>query len=384
MAEMNLLFPNPVKDAPADVLAMEQTHELLESVEFQRGAMIDYLDVVNYMNGFSFDDPIQTRHVMAWYAVAMSSLAYLDPHKTREMRYNLGLVVDNMMTPHLDLHMMPFNSDNVRLAEQALACALYRLVSGHDGHDATFHDDAEALNSLMWENLRVQHVCGIDTARGSFQIVPNAMALLALEIHDRIFGSRYADVCGPMAETLFAPLTDPGTGLYFEDLRTTSIGHANERVAKSAQWHTTALKANVNGLAIAFMNRVDPADAARTWASFKERLLPALLELDAETVGASVGTSYLTQLGRGSEDLLAAMFAAREMDDSEAFAALEEHFIGIAEPNMWEGHVICAGLGDSEAMVSAFWLPARVHVGWEKLLGYDWKSHYGDDFVVVR
>ncbi len=384
MPAMDLMFPNPITDAPADVLAMTETHKLLESVEFQRGTMIDYLDVINYENGFSFDDPILSRHVMAWYAVAMPSLAFIDPHKTREMRYNLDLVVSNIMSSHLENHFVSFNSDNVRLAEQTLACAFYRLVSGDTKDDAFFRDNCDKLNAIMWESLRVQHVCGIETVRGAFEVVPNAMALLAFEIHDRIFGSRYADVREPMAETLFAPLTDPETGLFYESLRTTALGHANERVAKSAQWHTTALKANTNGLALAFMNHFDPEGAKRAWASYVERFLPELLELDAETVAAGVGLSLNTQLGPGSEDILGAMFAAREMGDAETFAALEQHFIEIANPNMWEGHVVCADLGDLEAMVGAFYLPARVHVGWEALLAHDWENHYADDFVVVR
>lgn len=384
MAEMNLCFPNPAQTSGAEIFAMEETHRLTEDLETMRGAMIDFLDIINYENGNSFDDPLQTRHAMAYMAAAMPSLAYIDPHKTREMGYNLGLVVDNINSYHLLMRMVPYSSDNLQLVEWGLACALYRLVSGRVMHDAEFHESAERIYDLICENGQRQHVFGIDSRRGSFTVAPNAMALLVLEIHDTIFGTRYLHVKDDMLTSLIEKLWDPQSGLWFESYQTGSIGYKSEHVNPATAWHTNVILPGVNALAIAFMNHFDPKGCTLAWERFKSLFMDSFLAIDAETVAESVGLSYNTQLGPGSEDLLAAMLAAKEMGDLEAFDALQAHLFEIGQPHMWEGHFTFTEFGELEYMVGYFALFARAHVGWDKLLAHDWAAHYEDDYVVVR
>ena len=381
---LDLRFPNPVESSGAEVFGMKGARRLTEDIEAQRQAMIDYLDCLNYMNGNSFDDPLQTRHAIAYMAAAMPSLAYVNPHKTREMVYNLSLVVDNIMSNHLLMRMAPFNSDHVLLVEAGLAAALYRLVGGRPAHDDFFHEAADGIFDLIKANERQQHVAGVDTTRGRFEVMPNAMALLVLNIHDRVFGTRYAAVEDDVLTSLVEKLWDPKSGLFFESFQTGSIGYANESVNPRSSWHTSVLRPNVNGLAIAFMNIFDPTGCAHAWERYKELFLPSLLEISAEAVAFGVGSSFTTQLGPGSEDVLAAMLAAREMQDLETFDALQAHLFDIGKPHLWEGHLFFTEFGEQEHMIGHFALFARAHAGWGKLLSHPWEDYYDYDFNEVR
>lgn len=381
---LDLRFPNPAHTTGAEVFEMEKSHRLTEDIEAQRQAMIDYLDVLNYMNGNSFDDPLQTRHAIAYLAAAMPSLAYVNPHKTREMVYNLSLVVDNIMSNHLLMRVAPFNSDHMLLVEAGLAAALYRLVGGRSAHDEFFHQMADVIFELIVANRRRQNVAGVDTTHGRFEVMPNAMALLVLDIHDRVFGTRYAAVKDEVLTTLVGKLWDPETGLFFESYQTGSIGYANESVNPRSSWHTSVLRPNANGLAIAFLNVLDPTGCAHAWERYKELFLPSLLNISAEDVALGVGASFNTQLGPASEDLLAAMLAAREMQDVDAFDALQAHLFGIGKPHLWEGHLFFTEFGEQEHMIGYFALFARAHAGWGKLLDHPWERYYEYDFVEVR
>lgn len=381
---LDLLFPNPVESSARDVFGMTEAHRLTEDIECQRAGMIDYLDILNYMNGNSFDDRAQTRHAVAYLACAMLSIAYIDPQKTREMIYNLGLVVDNIECERLHARVDAYNSDNMTLAERALAAALYRTVSGRGDHDADLHGLCERICTECRLNADRQHIAALDTARGRFEVLPNVMALMALTLADRAFGTNYAASAADVRKLVCEILRDQQTGLFFESYQTGCIGYTGEAVNPAAAWHTTELCAHVNAIDIAFAHWLDPEGCERAWGAFKERFMDELLGIDADSLAASVGCSYVTQLGPVAEGLLGGLLAAKEMGDVEAFDALQNHLLELAGANMWEGHVIFAALGDLSHMIEMFSLFARVHVPWADLFSHDWETYYLYDYREVR
>lgn len=381
---LDLLFPNPASSSATEIFGMVENGWLTEDIEAQRAGMIDYLDVLNYMNGNSFDDRAQTRHAIAYMALAMPSIAFIDPHKTREMGYNLGLVVDNLECVRLRSRVDAYNADHVTLVEHCLAAMLYRLVTGRPDHDADARALAQRVYDVCHENAAVQHVGALDTVRGRFDVVPNIMALMALELGDRFYGTSYAPVADGARQLIAETLRDKETGLFYESLQTGRIGYTGESVNPTAAWCTSDLTASANALDIAFAHYVDADGCERAWASFKERFMDELLAIDAEDLAASVGCSYITQLGPVAEALLGAMLAAKEMEDVATFGTLQDHLFEIADPQLWEGHMTYAALGDLAHMIESFSLFARVHVPWKKILSHDWESYYSFDYREVR
>lgn len=382
--QINLRFPNPVTSSAEAVFGMEGIHKLTEDMEAQRQGMVDYLDTLNYMNGNSFDGPLETRHAIAYMGMALPSLAYIDPHKTREMCYNLNLIVRNISSYHLLTRAYPYNSENVLLIEKGMVAALYRMISGNNMHDETFHKCAEKIYDINQKNQIRQHVPGIDTTRGRFEVMPNAISLMVLEIHDRVFGSRYGRIKDEVISFIKEKLEDTGTGMYYESYQTGCIGYAGESVNPISAWRTNILRPSVNGLAIAFMNYSDPINCEKAWKNYKEMFLDSLLELKAEDIADSIGASFNTQLGPGSEDIMAAMLAAKEMQDIEVFDKIQTHILETGRPHLWEGHLIFTEFGDMESMIGYFMLFARAHVGWKKLMNHPWGKSYDMDYEKIR
>lgn len=381
---LELRFPNPAKSSADDIFGMEQTHKLTEDMESLRQTMVDYLDSLNYSNGHSFDDVIQTRHAIAYLAAALPSLAYIDPHKTREMIYNLGLVVMNIQSEFLKMRVSPYNSDNMIVVEQGLAAALYRMVSGDGLCDDILRRCAETIFSEMQQNSVKQHIFAIDTTRGRFDALPNLMSMMIFELHDKFFGSRYSVENEKIMNFILENLRDKETGLFYESYQTGFIGYANEAVNPASAWRTNVLRPSVNGLVLTFMNYFRHEQCAEAWEKYKEIFMDSLMELKTEDLADSVGASFYTQLGPGSEDLLAAILASKEMGDTEAFDKLQSHLYAIGAPNLWEGHFFLSELGEMEHMISLFLLFAQGHVGWKKLMEHSWEKYYKWDYVEVR
>ncbi len=382
--KMNLRFPNPAHSTAEEIFSMEETHALTEDIECQRYGMIDYLDVLNYMNGNSFDGSLETRQTIANMALAMPSIAYINPHKTREMIYNLHLVCDNIRSYHLLNRISSFHSENMVLVQEGMAAALYRMVSGDKLHDEQFHKAARGLYDLVCSNSLQQHVYGVDTTRGRFEVVPNVMTMMIFELHDRFFGSRLSHVNEKIRAFICENLQNPETGLYYESYQTGSIGYVGENINPASAWRTNVLRASVNGLAITFMNYFDPENCRKAWEHYKEMFMESVLNLTAEEIADSVGCAYNTQLGPGSEDLLASLLAAKEMQDPKAFGTLQQHLFEIGKPHLWEGLMVFTEFGETEHLIGHYALYSRVHVGWEKLLTHDWETYYEYDYNEIR
>lgn len=381
---LDLLFPNPASSSADEIFGMVDAGRLTEDIEAQRAGMIDYLDVLNYMNGNSFDDRAQTRHQIAYMACAMPSIAYIDPYKTREMGYNLGLVVNNLGSPFLRARVDAYNSDHVTLVQRALAAGFYRMVTGRPDHDGELRALTEEIHDICRDNRQRQHIGAVDTASGRFDVVPNVMAIMVLELADRVFGTSLSAVSDDIRKLVCDTLRDPESHLFFESYQTGCIGYAGESVNPDAAWHTSVLAASVNAIDIAFAHYIDAQGCERAWKIFKEKFGDELLSIGADDLIQGIGCSYITQLGSAGEALLGGMLAAKEMDDLAFFDMLQNHLFEIADPQLWEGHMCFASLGELQHMIEGFSLFARVHVPWATLLSHDWETYYSYDYREVR
>ena len=130
--DMNVSFQSPITSSGEEIWQMEEMRDYTRDIWGQYKCMVDYLDLVNYCNGHTFDDRIQSRQAIAYLGCAMPSLAYICPYQTIDLSYYLNLVNLNLPSRFMVDGMNSFNSDNMLLVQRALAAGFYRLVSGRN------------------------------------------------------------------------------------------------------------------------------------------------------------------------------------------------------------------------------------------------------------
>lgn len=371
-------------DEAREIWNMIDNAEYSDDIEAHYKGLLNYLDIIGYRNGNSFDPPIITRHAMAYLAFSMPSLAYVDPSRTRELSYNLNVACDYLDNPLLVRRTERYNSDHMLLVEEGLSCAFYRLISGRKMWDEDFHKYAEDIYNKIVKNSETDKVWAINTLQGRFEVLPNAMALMIFELHDRFFGTDYSKIKQHVLDFMNDKLRDPKTGMYYECLLTGTLGYPNESIKEEHAWHPDILKPSVNGLALAFMNYFDPEGCWKAWANFKEYFMESLSSVQSEDICDAVGTSYLSQLAPSSEALLGAMLAAREMGDKEAFNMLQDRLVEIGKPKLAEGKIFYTELGSNQHLLGYFILFSRVHLGWKTLFEHPWEQFYQRDYNKVR
>ena len=83
------------------------------------------MDVLYYRNGNSFFPEVKTRHTAFFLALAMPSYAFIDPHRTREMKYNLHAAAIAIENDELTKLVEPYDSLQMRNLEVFVTCLLY-------------------------------------------------------------------------------------------------------------------------------------------------------------------------------------------------------------------------------------------------------------------
>ena len=383
--DMNVSFHSPISSSAEEIWKMESTKDYTNDIWGQYKYMVDYIDTINYCNMHTFDDYTQTKQAIAYLGCAMASLAYINPYQKRDMSYYLHSVVDNLGSKYMADNFNSFSSNNITLIQRAFNAGLYHMVSGRDMHNGDFHKFAKAIyRKILFNKETVQEITAIDTVRSRFEMFPNIMALIALEIHDRQFGTHYSDIKDTVIGCLKEKLLDKDTGLFYESYQTGFIGYEGETVNLKSAWSTKEIKPAVNAMIIAFYNYFEPAEAKKMWKKYKAMFEQYILQINAEDVTDKLGYSLYTQLAAESEELFTALLAAKEMGDREFFDKIQAHVFEIGEPTTSEGLVFFNNFGACQHLMGFFILFARVHVGWKKLFEHEWEKYYTFDYKRAR
>ena len=368
------------------VWEMEKTHEFPPDFESHYRGLINLIDFLSYRNGVSYYHTVKSRHAAFFVALAMPSYAYIDPHRTLEMKYNLHAAAIAIENEGMTDVQYPYNSERMRTLEAFATLAMYKLVSEKTLNDKHMHELAEKVYERIVENgASEQHTYAYDTIEGTYQVYPNALALLAFEIHDRYFGTDYSK---KIQENVLAFITDKlvdkDTGLFSNYYKTGSLGYPGEHLSEMATWSGKTPDASANALGITFMNHFNPEQAGAAWEVHKQVFTDKLLMITSEQLADTQQASYLSQVNPTAEGLYATLLAAKEMNDKEYFEKIQNHLMKIALPEQREGKVFFDGAGDEQFLHGNFLAFARVHVGWDKLLNHPWEKYYKFDYNKVR
>lgn len=376
-------FEHKITQDAASIFSMEEKHEYTDDIECQYRGLLNFMDVLYYRNGNSSYPQVRTRHTIACLAMAMPSLAIIDPSRTKEISYNLHVCSNVINFPLLTFALDGYNSEVIRLVETGLCTALYRLVSGNPMNDELFHHTVQKLCDKMDFNRKSQGIYGIETLAGIYNILPNLMVLLIWEIHDRIFGTKYLKEKEEILQWINRELVDKETGLYRESYKTGAFGIENESLNPNAFFHTMDLTDNINAIVIGFMHYFDPIESEKAWEKFKYYYLDAILHIRTEEIVNGSGRSYLTQLSPVTEALYGALFTAKEMKDAEIFEKIQKHIFEITSPDLREGKMFLDAVEEEKLQCHALLL-SRVHVGWKKIMEHNWAAAYNCDYNKIQ
>ncbi len=373
----------PVTSSADEIWNMPSTRDFSDDMWGHYRKMTDCLDIISYTGGQKYFDPMSQKQIMAWLGMAMPSLCYTNPYQTLDLTYFEHVVSEYIPSPHGWLETIDYSNDspNYLLCLRALSAAFYKLISGRAFHDGDYHTVAKSIYSKIVENgMSTQGIYAIDTVKGQFEVLPNLMALMAFELHDKFFGTEYSEVKPRVLEFVNQVMRDSQTGLFYKMYQTGAIGYPGEPdIPSEFFWRTSNIEASVNALALIFYNYFEPEAAAVAWQSFKDTFAEEILSYGADEIGAT-GTNYYTPLASTSEAFLGAMAVAREMDDKEFFGKLQDRLFEVGEPVIVEGSTHWMSLGASEELVGFFIYFCRSHIPWATLFAHDWETYYNWDY----
>lgn len=365
---------------------MENTHEFLPDFEGHYKGLLNMIDVLYYRNGNSYYPKVKSRHAAFLLALAMPSFAFIDPHRSLEMKYNLHAAAIAIENEELTYALDPYNSEQIRLLEAFVTLAMYKLVSEKKLNDEHFHELAEKVYTRIIRNgLSEQRTFAYDTIEGTYQVYPNALALLGFELHDRFFETKYLHkIKDDVLNFLLEKLIDGQSGLFNAYYKTGSLGYEGESLVQSATWTSKTPDISANALGIAFMKHFESNVAENAWKAHKEAFTDKILSVTAEALTNESAASYLSPVNPVAEGMYSTLLAAKEMNDPVYFEDIQKHLFSVSAPSQREGKVFFDMLGNEQALHGNFLAFARVHVGWDKLLQHNWEDYYKYDYQKVR
>jgi hypothetical protein len=359
-----------------------------DQIEAHYRTLLFDLDLACYNNCHDCHVPgssVAFYKAMGYMALTLPSVAYIDPHRTREVEYNLNLTAKNISNPNLSNPLDMYDSCNVRLILDALSCEMYRLVSGRKQFDEKADALIESIQKKFDRNYQSsQKIFAIETVVGRFEMFPNLLAMLVFQIHDEIHGTRYSMDNDRIFDGLNAFLLDDVTGLYFESLQSGSFGFDGQALDPRFFWVVKNIRPSSNALALNLMHYFRPQEAEALWPLFKTQFGEKLLEINLNDMKGNSGKSFLTPLGFAQEDLFASLWVAKEMGDVEFFNLLRERLHDVCMPKRIEAKIFYDQLESDGPLISYFSLLAQCHVGWKRLIEKDWSQTYHKDYILVR
>ena len=311
--------------------------------------------------GWDQDQQLFWKYAIAFAAYGLPSLVLIEPEHKDSTIYYLAVMINKMKSKKVWKEWQDFGFGKDPICKQNimykghlnLMYGLYQLISGRQEYAKEF----AYLTNLMVEELEEIHKGkqyeGIACEPNRYFVHCNAIALMSLFIHDKVYGTTYMENQGMRVLSFMQEkMTDPQTGLYWK------IYHpSHDSVEKY-------LSAYTNAWAIVMLRYFDPDYHEKLFQTWKKTFVHNVLNY-----------AYVSETPTGGPSRLASLFglwAAKEYSDEDLFIKIRnslDRFGGLSwnqEEDVYQYERIDNTLANG--MILAF----KVHVGWKNILEYPW------------
>lgn len=310
------------------------------------------------------------KYPLAFTAYGIPSLVITDPGKYEEacdiLRKTILLMKDAGACDEWTRYEFgkdPVTTKNVMYKGHLnLMYGLYQLLSG----SKEFEDEYKNLNNIITtESLRnsQEHgYWGIECEPDQYFTPCNSIAMTSMKVYDLIFGTNFtAEIAEPTAKFLANKMRDPETGMFLFRYHP-SCDYAEPYLIGDA-WCTSMLQYFL------------PNEGKHAFEGIKREFLADIkggkeCYLKANRFSAGASTDY-----EQSTWVLYVPFMSREYHDKELWEKITRFFMDMYGICLENGELVFkeAEPGMVTHMEGYLFLGA-VHLGWDKVLGFDWNT----------
>jgi hypothetical protein len=303
------------------------------------------------------------KYTIAFSSYGLPSAMIIDPENKDEYRLLFDTMIWKMKSRKVwgDFTDRGFGSDPISTqnimykGHLNLMYGLYQLTTG----DTRYAREYSWLTQKLAEELRLHHngqYEGVTCEPNAWFVECNSIGLMSLHIYDRLYGTQYTETEVQWTlDFMMDRMRNDETGLFYRSY------HPQQDVV------VRDISGYANAWTLTFLNPFLPNAMAETYETgFKENMVVQYGPTYASIIGDLRSDPTRNQVAH-----LFGLWAAKEFDDPALFGKLRNSIdrMGDLGPAP-EGGLAYAD--ENSVLMNGVVLAAKLHVGWEEILNYDW------------
>jgi len=317
--------------------------------------------------GWDTSEHLRWRYGIAFSSYAMPSIAMISQKHADRAKHAMFLMIKKMKSPKVwgdwisyGMGDDPISEGNVMYKGHLnLMYGLYQLMTG----DEEFSREFTWLTSRIIDEMRRHHIEGkhegADCEPGRYFAQCNSISLLSLKIYDKLYGTNYSDVEASWTINFIKQkMTDQNNGFYLKMYNT------------KHQFCNPQLSGYTNAWTMTFLRVYEQKYNEDLYSVWKENFTQELGPFAYVKEDLEAGASPLAHL--------TGLLAAKEFEDISLFRKLRNSIDRKLYQKDDLNHYLYSNINNPIYNGPILW--TKVHVGWKKVLEYDWG--YAKNFII--
>lgn len=303
------------------------------------------------------------KYAIAFTAYGLPSLAMIEPKQRDLASYYLYIMINKMKEKKVWQEWQDFGFGKDPICKQNimykghlnLMYGLYSLMSNRDDFEKEFVYLTKIIVDELGETHKDGQYEGIACEPNRFFVHCNAITLLSLEIHDKLYGTTYMQSHGSLVLSFIKNnLRDGVSGLYWK------MYHPTHDLVEHY------ISSYTNAWALVILNYFEPEIHKSLYKVWKKSFVHEWGPF-----------AYVAETQTGGVSRLASLFgiwAAKEFRDIDLFEKLRNSFDVFGNLS-WQGEddvMLYSNLDNTlgNGMILAF----KLHMGWKEILDFPWSA----------
>ena len=309
--------------------------------------------------GWDTSEHLRWRYGIAFSSYAMPSIAMISQEHADRAKHAMYLMIKKMKSPKVwgdwisyGMGDDPISEGNVMYKGHLnLMYGLYQLMTGNE----EFSREFAWLTSRIIDEMRRHHIEGkhegADCEPGRYFAQCNSISLLSLKIYDKLYGTNYSDVEASWTINFIKQkMTDQNNGFYLKMYNT------------KHQFCNPQLSGYTNAWTMTFLRVYEEKYNEDLYSVWKENFTQELGPFAYVKEDLEAGASPLAHL--------TGLLAAKEFEDISLFRKLRNSIDRKLYQKDDLNHYLYSNINNPIYNGPILW--TKVHVGWKKVLEYDW------------